>query len=174
MQDILTLDPLWIKWIHILSAILLFGTGFGTAFHGLFSHLGGDIRAIAIANRNVVWADWLFTTPTVIIQPISGIYLMIAYGWAFEDGWLQLSILLYAGAGLCWLPVVYLQIRMRQMARQSVAEHTVLPARYHLYHRLWILLGIPAFAAMIAITWLMIFKPDLPQTLPITELEILP
>lgn len=154
------MDPLLVKTIHILSAILLFGTGLGTAFHGMASNLSRDVRAIAVANRNVVIADWLFTTPTVLIQPASGIWLAHLQGWPLTTGWIVWSLALYALAGICWLPVVWLQIRMRRMAERAVAEGRALPPLYHCYFRIWFALGWPAFAAMVAIVVLMVLKPD--------------
>lgn len=155
------MDPLLLKTIHILSAILLFGTGLGTAFHGMASNLSRDVRAIAVANRNVVIADWLFTTPTVLIQPASGLWLAHLQGWPLTTGWIMWSLALYALAGACWLPVVWLQIRMRRMAEQAVAEGTTLSPRYHRYFRVWFTLGWPAFAAMVAIVALMVLKPEI-------------
>lgn len=154
------MDPLLLKTIHILSAILLFGTGLGTAFHGMASNLSRDVRAIAIANRNVVIADWLFTTPAVLIQPASGLWLAHLQGWPLSTGWILWSLILYGVAGLCWLPVVWLQLHMHRMAKQAVAEGTALPPLYHRYFRIWFALGWPAFAAMLAIVALMVIKPD--------------
>lgn len=155
------MDPLLLKTIHILSAILLFGTGLGTAFHGMASNLSRDVRAIAVANRNVVIADWLFTTPTVLIQPASGIWLAHLQGWPLSTGWIMWSLALYALAGACWLPVVWLQMCMRRMAERAAAEGTALPPLYHRTFRIWFALGWPAFAAMIAIVALMVLKPEL-------------
>jgi uncharacterized membrane protein len=155
------MTPLVLKTIHILSAILLFGTGLGTAFHGMASNLSRDVRAIAVANRNVVLADWLFTTPTVIIQPITGIWLATEQGWPLTSGWIDWTFALYALAGACWLPVVWLQIRMHRMSKEAVAAGTDLPPLYRRYFRIWFALGWPAFTAMVAIVGLMVFKPNL-------------
>jgi uncharacterized membrane protein len=154
------MDALTVKLIHILSAILLFGTGLGTAFHGLASNLSKDVRAIAVADRNVVLADWLFTTPTVVIQPATGLWLAHLQDWPLTTGWIVASLVLYALAGACWLPVVLLQLRMRRMAEAAVAEGTALPPLYHHYFRIWFALGWPAFAAMVAIVALMVLKPE--------------
>ncbi|UKJ76515.1 DUF2269 family protein [Azospirillum brasilense] len=154
------MDATALKFIHILSAILLFGTGLGTAFHGMASNLSKDVRAIAVANRNVVLADWLFTTPAVVIQPISGLWLVLEQGWPLTSGWIVLTLVLYAVAGACWLPVVWLQLRMRRMAEDAVAAGTDLPPLYHRFFRIWFALGWPAFAAMVAIVGLMVFKPE--------------
>jgi len=153
------MDPLLIKAVHILSAILLFGTGLGTAFHGMASNLSRDIRAIAVANRNVVLADWLFTTPAVILQPLTGLWLAHLQGWPLTSGWILWSLALYALAGACWLPVVWLQLRMRRLADQAVVTGTALPPLYHRYFRLWFALGWPAFIAMLGILALMVLKP---------------
>ncbi|AWJ86402.1 hypothetical protein TSH58p_23130 (plasmid) [Azospirillum sp. TSH58] len=154
------MDATTLKLIHILSAILLFGTGLGTAFHGMASNLSKDVRAIAVANRNVVLADWLFTTPTVVIQPVSGLWLALEQGWPLSSGWIVLTLVLYAIAGACWLPVVWLQIRMRRMAEDAVAAGTPLPPLYRRYFRIWFALGWPAFTAMVALVGLMVFKPE--------------
>lgn len=154
------MDATTLKLIHILSAILLFGTGLGTAFHGMASNLSKDVRAIAIANRNVVLADWLFTTPAVVIQPISGLWLALEQGWPLTSGWIVLTLVLYAVAGACWLLVVWLQLRMRRMAEDAVAAGTDLPPLYHRFFRIWFALGWPAFAAMLAIVGLVVFKPE--------------
>ena len=155
------LDILIVRWIHILSATILFGTGIGTAFHGLASNLRGDVPSLAIANRNVVLADWLFTTPAVIVQPATGFWLAYRLGWPLDSGWIVWSLILYLFVGACWLPVVWLQIRMQRMADEAVAAGTPLPARYHRYFRLWFALGWPAFGAMLVIFWLMVARPDL-------------
>lgn len=155
------MDALTLKLIHIVSAILLFGTGLGTAFHGMASNLSKDVRAIAVANRNVVLADWLFTTPAVIVQPVTGIWLAMEQGWALTTGWIVWSLFLYGLAGACWLPVVWLQLRMRRIADHAVSTGTELPPLYRRYFIIWFALGWPAFAAMVAIVGLMVFKPDL-------------
>jgi uncharacterized membrane protein len=155
------MDPMLLKTIHILSAILLFGTGLGTAFHGLASNLSKDVRAIAVADRNVVLADWLFTTPAVVLQPVTGIWLAVQEGWPLSTGWIIAALILYVIAGACWLPVVHLQLKMRDMAVEAAATGSTLPDRYFRMFRIWFALGLPAFAAMIAIVALMVFKPQL-------------
>jgi len=154
------IDPDILKLIHILSSTVLFGTGLGTAFHGLASNLRKDVAGIVIANRNVVLADWLFTTPAVIIQPVTGVLLAQARGWPLDSHWLLASIALYVFVGACWLPVVWLQIKMARMAEEALATRTALPERYHRYFRWWFALGWPAFIAMIGIFWLMVAKPQ--------------
>jgi uncharacterized membrane protein len=150
-----------LTFLHILSAIVLFGTGLGTAFHGFVNNLSRDVRTIAVANRTVVLADWIFTAPAVILQPVTGLLLALRHGWPLSTGWLLWAVGLYALAGACWLPVVYLQIRMCRMAEAAVAEGTDLPPAYHRMFRLWFALGWPAFAAVLVILWLMVAKPDL-------------
>lgn len=151
-----------VKWLHILSSVLMVGTGFGSAFYMFFANRSGSVPAQAIVSRLVVRADWWFTTPTVIIQPVTGIWLMVLAGWPLDTPWLVLSMLLYAIAGACWLPVVWLQIRMARMAQEALAHGaTALPALYYQYARRWEALGYPAFIAMVVVYWLMVNKPAL-------------
>lgn len=149
-----------LKYVHIISSTLLFGTGLGTAFHGWMANRSGNLSATSVVNRNVVWADWLFTTPAVIAQPITGIWLARITGHPMDSGWLLASILLYLLVGACWLPVVWLQIRMRRMAEAALATGTALPLLYHRYAALWFALGWPAFIGVLAIFYLMIAKPE--------------
>ena len=150
-----------VKTIHILSATVLFGTGLGTAFHMWLAHLNGDPRTVATVARNVVRADFWFTTPAVILQPASGLALIHLSGVDPSTTWLMASYGLYVLIGLCWLPVVWLQIRARDLAAAAAAGGTRLPAEYHRAMRLWFGLGWPAFLGTMAIFWLMVAKPDL-------------
>ena len=154
-------DDSFVRTMHILSAILLFGTGLGSAFHGLAGNLSQDVRAVAVANRNVVLADWLFTTPTVVLQPITGFWLAWLRGWPFTSGWIVWTLALYALCAACWLPVVWLQIRMKQMAYAAVASGEPLPPVYRRYFGWWFALGWPAFTAMVLIVVLMVYRPAL-------------
>ncbi|OGB27041.1 MAG: hypothetical protein A3I66_22470 [Burkholderiales bacterium RIFCSPLOWO2_02_FULL_57_36] len=148
-----------VKWLHILSSTLLFGTGIGSAFYMFFVSLSRDVRAIAVVARYVVLADWVFTTPTIIIQPLTGFYLIHLAGYPLTSSWILWSIVLYFVAGACWLPVVWLQIKMHGFARAAVQSNTVLPAIYWRYLRIWVLLGIPAFASLVIVFYLMVAKP---------------
>jgi len=150
-----------IKWIHILSATLLFGTGLGSAFYKWSADRSGNLQAIGHTSKTVVLADWLFTTPTVIIQPLTGIWLANIMGIPLTEPWLLLTFLLYAIAGACWLPVVWLQIKMRDHSLASLESETKLSATYQRYTRIWFWLGIPAFTAMVGVYILMVFKPAL-------------
>jgi uncharacterized membrane protein len=151
-----------IKTLHILSSVLLVGTGFGSAFYLFFTNRTGSVQAAATVTRLVVRADWWFTTPAVIFQPLSGLWLAHTAGWAWDTPWLAASLALYAIAGLCWLPVVWIQIQMQRIAAQSVArECTALPPAYWRYARIWEYLGYPAFVAMVAVYFLMVLKPTL-------------
>jgi uncharacterized membrane protein len=148
-----------LKTIHILSSTLLFGTGLGTAFFMWFTHRTDQVAAIATATRLTVRADFLFTTPAVIVQPLSGFLLMRLMGFDLHTPWLQASIALYLLTGACWLPVVWLQWRARDLADTALREGTPLPSSYHRYMRAWFILGWPAFLAVIAIFFLMVAKP---------------
>jgi uncharacterized membrane protein len=150
-----------VKCLHILSATILFGTGIGIAFFKWTTDRSGDVRAIRLINERTVFADWLFTTPAVIVQPISGIGLVVLGGYPLQTAWIVLAILLYLLAGACWLPVVWMQIQMRRMAKVADDSNTPLPQQYWQYARIWFLLGIPAFAALVVVYWLMVFKPVL-------------
>ncbi len=151
-------DYLALKTVHVVSATILFGTGIGTAFHMWMSHLSGSLPAIVVAARNTVIADFLFTTPAVIVQPATGVLLAVEAGFPLTEGWLLLSIGLYLLTGACWLPVVWLQMRMHRLARAALADGTALPDRYYRYAWTWFGLGWPAFAAVLAIFYLMVFK----------------
>ena len=150
-----------LKTIHILASTLLFGTGLGTAFFMWFTHRTGNVQSIATAARLTVLADLFFTTPAIIIQPVSGYLLMRQLGLDLHAPWLQAAIGLYVLAGICWLPVVWLQWRARHLAQAAVISGTALPATYHRYMKIWFMLGWPAFLAVLTIFWLMVAKPPL-------------
>ena len=150
-----------LKFIHIVSSTLLFGTGLGTAFFMWMSHRSGNVVAIANSARITVLADWLFTTPAVIVQPLTGVLLMHVAGFPPSSSWLVAGIALYLLAGVCWLPVVVLQLRVRNLAAQALRDGTPLPPQYHRCMRWWFMLGWPAFIAVIGTFWLMTAKPAL-------------
>ncbi len=150
-----------LKTLHILSSTVLFGTGLGTAFLMWFTHRSGQLAAITVAARLTVRADFLFTTPAVIAQPVTGVLLMRELGFGFATHWLQAAIALYLLAGACWLPVVWLQWRAHQLADTALRDGTALPPAYHRCMRTWFALGWPAFLAVIATFWLMVAKPPL-------------
>lgn len=150
-----------LKWLHILSATLLFGTGLGTAFFFWMAHRRGDVAAIAVTARHVVLADWLFTTPAVIVQPLTGWLLMQRLGLDFSQSWLSAALALYLLAGACWLPVVWIQRRLRDLAERANQRGAALDERYQRLARAWYWLGWPAFLAVIAAFWLMVRKPVL-------------
>jgi uncharacterized membrane protein len=151
-----------IKWVHILSSVLMVGTGFGSAFYMFFVNRSGSLAAQAVVSKLVVRADWWFTTPAGIVQPLSGLAMAYLAGWPLRSPWLLCALLLYAVAGLCWLPVVRLQLRMAKLAQQALAQgaHHA-PAQYWQDARRWERLGYPAFVAMLAVYFLMVYKPAL-------------
>lgn len=153
------MEYLVIKWLHIVSSTFLFGTGVGSAFYKYVIDRSGDVRAIAHVARWVVIADWIFTTPAVIFQPLSGLYLAWLLGIPFSTPWLAVSIALFFMAGACWVPVVVLQMRMRDLAQQALRESTALPALYWRYARIWFWLGVPAFTMVVGVFYLMVAKP---------------
>lgn len=150
---------LGIKWLHIVSSTVLFGTGAGIAFFFVRAQRSRDTRVIASVARDVVLADVLFTATAIILQPISGIALALMGGFPLSSPWLVLSIVLYVLVGCCWLPVVWLQIRMRDLAIDAVKHDLALPAVHQFYYRRWFALGWPAFVGVLVIFYLMVAKP---------------
>lgn len=149
------------KFLHIVGACVLLGTGAGIAFFMLLAHRTGDTKIIAGVARIVVTADFLFTASAVIAQPLTGVWLAYEAGYALTESWIVLSIVLYLVTGAFWLPVVWMQLRMRDLAREAAASGAELPAAYHTLFRWWFAFGFPAFAAVVAILWLMIARPTL-------------
>jgi uncharacterized membrane protein len=148
-----------LKVVHILSSTILFGTGIGTAFFKWITDRSGNVTAIRVVSERVVLADWMFTTPAILVQPLTGLAMAVMAGYPLFRGWLACSLALYILAGACWLPVVWLQILMRDLARSSERDGTGLPARYWRYARIWFWLGVPAFASLVVIFFLMVTKP---------------
>jgi uncharacterized membrane protein len=146
------------KWIHVLSSTLLFGAGVGSAFHLLAATMGGNPAGVAEATRNVVRADWLFTTPTAILQPASGLWLVHLMGLPLATPWVAASFALYAVAIACWLPVLWIQIRLRDLAAGAVREGAPLPRAYKRLFAWWVGLGFGGLFSFLAIFWLMISK----------------
>ena len=149
------------KWLHILSSTLLFGTGLGSAYYMFFASRTRDARTIATVVRHVVVADWLFTTTTIVFQPLSGLYMAHLAGIPWTTRWILWSFALYGLAGVCWLPVVWMQIRMREMAATAVRDGAALPATYWRYLNAWVALGAVAFSALVVVFYLMVAKPTL-------------
>ena len=152
---------LLIKWLHILSSTVLFGTGIGIAFSRWITDRSKNIKAIRIVAEHTVLADWIFTTPAVIAQPLTGFALVYLSGYSLSSGWIFYTFVLYVIAGCCWIPVVWLQLRMRAMARLADDENHPLPERYWAFASLWFWLGVPAFSALVAVYGLMVFKPNI-------------
>jgi len=153
------MEYLLVKWVHILSSTLLFGTGLGSAFYMYFASRTRDPRVIAVVARYVVIADWLFTTPTVVLQPLSGFYLLHLLGYSLRTSWVMWSVALFLLAGAAWLPVVWMQIRMRNMAVAAASSNAALPAPYWRYLNAWIALGVVAFVSLVIVFYLMVAKP---------------
>lgn len=148
-----------IKALHILSSTVLFGTGLGTAFFMLRSWSSDNIHEKFFASRTTVLADYLFTAPAVIVQPISGAWLVWQGGYEWLELWLSLTYAIYIVAGLCWLPVVWLQIQLKRMVIDGMQSGDPLPPRYEKYFRIWFVLGWPAFIGLIVVFFLMVAKP---------------
>ncbi len=150
-----------LRWLHAIGACVLLGTGAGIAFFMVMAHRSGNAALIAHTARIVVIADWIFTASAVIAQPITGALLVQALGWSWREGWIVLSLALYVLTGAFWLPVVWMQARMRDLAAEAARTGAPLPERYHQLYRAWFLCGFPAFFAVLAILWLMRAQPSL-------------
>lgn len=150
---------LWVKWVHILSSTLLLGTGLGIAFFMWMAHLRGESRVIAATARVVVIADACFTAPAVLVQLATGLWLAHALGIELSVFWLRAALVLFFVAGACWLPVLWLQWRVRGLAEQAVGSGALPGEEYRRLMRWWFWLGWPAFASVVAIFWLMVMKP---------------
>lgn len=152
---------LLVKWLHIVSSTVLFGFGAGTAWYLWNAHLTGDAALIAKVARMVVKADWIFTGTSGIVQPASGVILIRLAGYSLAEPWLLATYMLYALAFVCWVPVVWLQIKAQRLAQKAADTGTALGADYRCAMHLWFALGWPAFIALIGVFWLMVAKPSL-------------
>lgn len=156
----MTLEDL-LRLLHVLGATVLFGTGAGIAFFMVMAERTRDPRTIAAVAGIVVVADTVFTATAVVLQPMTGYALARSVGWPLDEGWIVLSLALYVFTGLFWLPVVWIQIRLRDLAKRAAAEGAPLPLAFDRLYRIWFVFGFPAFFAVIAIFWLMLTKPDI-------------
>jgi uncharacterized membrane protein len=150
-----------LKFLHVIGATVLLGTGAGIAFFMLLAHRSGEVRVIAGVARIVVIADYVFTATAVIAQPVTGLLLARTAGYSLGEGWILLSIGLYLFTGAFWLPVVWMQSRMRNLAVAAAQAGESLPDEYHRLFRWWFAFGFPAFTAVLAIFWLMIARPEM-------------
>ena len=152
------MDYLFLKWLHVLSSTVLFGTGIGSAFYLLVATLGRDTRTVAAISGYVVTADWLFTATTAVIQPLTGWWMVRMTGMPWSQPWLAHSVAAYVLAIGCWLPVVWIQMRLRDESRANAAAGTPLSPRYWRFFTAWVVLGCIAFALFLAIFWMMVAK----------------
>ncbi|HXH43521.1 MAG TPA: DUF2269 domain-containing protein [Bradyrhizobium sp.] len=148
-----------VKFFHILGAVVILGTGTGIAFFMLMAHRTADVAFIARTASVVVIADAIFTLSAAILQPVTGSLLMVLSATSITERWLFASLALYAFAGLFWIPVVFMQIEMRDLSRKAAAQRDALPERYSVLFRRWFMFGFPGFGAIMLILWLMIAKP---------------
>lgn len=153
------MEYLFLKWLHIVSSAVLFGTGAGIAFFFVRAHRTKDVKVIAAVGKDVVLADAVFTAVAVVLQPLTGLALIWVSGYSWAQLWIWMSLLLYVLVGCCWLPVVWLQIKMRDMAVTAAETGSALPGLYGRYYRWWFALGWPAFAGVLIIFYLMVAKP---------------
>ena len=149
----------WLKWVHIVSSTVLFGMGAGIAFFFIRAQRTGDVRVIAAVGREVVIADAIFTTSAVVLQPLTGLGMVLISGYPLSAGWLRWSIALYLLIGACWLPAIWLQVKMRNLAMRAAVEGGSLPPPYLRFYRWWFALGWPAFIGVLIVFYLMVAKP---------------
>lgn len=149
----------WLKFIHVLSSTILFGTGIGTACTMLYAHQTKNVTVIAATTRYVVLADWIFTGTSGFIQPLTGLWMVYLVGYPWKSLWIMGSIIGYLIAACCWFPVVYLQIKMRDFALDADQNNSPLPLIYYRYFKYWFCLGWPAFISLIIVFYLMTSKP---------------
>ncbi len=152
------IEPL-LRWLHVIGAAVLLGTGTGIVFFMVMARRTGRPEVIAHVARIAVIADFVFTATAVIAQPITGYALARLIGWNLSEGWIAVSLILYAVAGAFWLPVIWIQMQLRDLAAASARRGTLLPARFEQLYRIWFLAGFPAFGAVAIIYWLMLTRP---------------
>ena len=151
---------LFTKTIHIISSTILFGNGLGIAFFMWWANKKGDLAAKVFAAKSTVIADFFFTLPAVIIQPLTGVILIEMVGYDYSSLWLQLTYISYGVIGLCWIPVVFIQIKLRDIVNKAFKENSSLPLEYYKLFKAWFFLGWPAFITVVIIFFLMVFKPN--------------
>lgn len=149
-----------LRWLHVIGAAVLLGTGAGIAFFMVMANRTRDPRLIAHVASTVVIADFAFTATAVVAQPLTGVGLAVAIGWSLTEGWILASVGLYVLTGLFWLPVVWIQTRLRDLAKEAARHRSELPEEYHRLFRIWLMCGFPAFFAVLAIFWLMLVRPS--------------
>ncbi|MAY62652.1 MAG: hypothetical protein CML29_10605 [Rhizobiales bacterium] len=150
------------RFAHVIGACVLLGTGAGIAFFMLMAHRTKEAALIAHVSSVVVIADTIFTATAAVAQPVTGILLAREVGWPLTEGWIVLSIALYIFVGFFWLPVVWIQMKLRDLARDAAKADAPLPASYHRLFAIWFAFGFPAFFAILAIIWLMLARPAIP------------
>ncbi len=148
-----------LRWLHVIGAAVILGTGAGIAFFLVMAHRTKNAAFIAQTASVVIAADWVFTASAVVLQPITGFLLAQSVGWPMRQGWILVSLALYLVAGAFWLPVVWIQYRIRDVATETARTGTPLPPRYFTLFRVWFAFGFPAFASVLVIIWLMLARP---------------
>jgi uncharacterized membrane protein len=150
-----------LKALHVFAAMLFLGGGLGSVYYKIRAYQGGDLGVIAFCDREIVRADWLFTVPSGLTLPVTGIAIALLYGLPLTTPWILTGIVGWAVAGLTWLPAAFLQLRMRRLAAAALASGAPLDPAYHAAHRTWMLLGVPSFTAALVVIWAMVAKGSL-------------
>lgn len=151
---------IFLRWAHVVGTAVLLGTGVGIAFFMTMAVRSGEARIVAAVSRMAVVADFVFIAAAVAVQPLTGIALARALDWPLSEGWIMLSLALYLLAGALWLPLVLVHIRLRDIAEAAAARGAALGKDFHHLYRIWFAMGVPAFAAVLAIIWVMLARPS--------------
>ena len=109
----------------------------------------------------VVRADWIFTGTSGVLQPASGMMLVHFAGYSMTESWLVLTYALYVVALVCWIRVVWLQIKAQRLAQHATDTGMPLGPDYHRAMWQWFALGWPAFLGLMGVFLLMVAKPVL-------------
>ena len=147
-----------LKTVHILAAMLFFGTGLGSVFYKLRADTSGNLEIVAWCQRSIVLADWLFTVPSAVVLPVTGLWMALARGIPITSGWILWGLTGYVLAGVTWLPAAFLQIRMRDLADEALRSGEPLSPKFHTYRRIWLALGFPSFLAAMTVIYVMVFR----------------
>ena len=147
-----------LKTIHILASTAFFGTGLGSVYYKMRADGSGDVAVIAWCQRAIVLADWLFTVPSAVVLPVTGLWMALGRDIPITTGWVLWGTIGYVIAGVTWLPAAVLQIRMRDLAEAALATGEPMSPDFDRYRKIWLALGVPSFLAAMTTFYVMVFR----------------